>query len=354
MTSNADSKDKTEDISLKDILLKSQEWMKYLAHQWKWILLFTIIGVILGLTHALLKRPQYTATITFVTDTKGQSSTLGAYAGLAAQFGFNIGGGGGTNDLFSGDNIFDLMETRLMLQKALLTPVMVNGKETLFINWFIQVNKLLKKNPTWAKVSFNDPPPDSVGFNQDQNEVIKGVCSAITGHLKFSRGSIMGVSLTSPDELFAKDFLETLIQNTGQFYILTRTKKSRENVDILQKQLDSVKNQLYGAMGSVASFEDLNPNLVRQLPRVQQQKSSMRVNVNSAIYQQLITGLEAAKMTLLKETPLFEIIDEPVLPLDEKAPNKVKWGIAGAFLGIFLSAGWFLLRKIYGEIMESE
>ncbi len=354
MTSNSGSKEKAEEISLKDILLKLQEWLKYLIHEWKWILLFALVGVILGLTHAFLKRPQYTATITFVTDTKGQSSTLGAYAGLAAQFGFNVGGGGGASDLFSGDNIFDLMETKLILQKTLLTPVTVGGKKTLFINWFIKANELLKKNPQWAKVSFNDPTPDSMGFNQNQNEIIKSVCRVITGNLKFSRGSIMGVSLTSPDELFAKDFLEALMQNTGQFYIKTRTKKARENVDILQKQLDSVKNQLYGAMGSVASFEDFNPNLVRQLPRVQQQKSSMRVNVNSTIYQQLITGLEAAKMTLLKETPLFEVIDEPVLPLDEKKPNKAKWGISGALLGILLSAGWFLMRRIYKEIMGTE
>lgn len=353
MAADAVTKEKNEEISLKDILLKLQEWMVYLAGKWEWILLFVVIGIAAGLTYAFLKKPVYTATITFVTDTKEQSSTMSAYAGLAAQFGINMGGSGATNDLFNSDNIFDLMKTRLILQKTLLTPVIVNGKQTSFINWYIAVNeRLRKKHPLWEKMSFD--PPDSNSFSNQQNIVIKAVCRAIAGELTSKKGSIMEVSFVSPDELFAQEFLETLVQNVGQFYIATKTKVARQNVAVLQKQLDSVKNQLYGAMGNVAAFEDFNPNLVRQEPRVQQQKSSMKVSINSAIYQQLITGLEAAKMTLLKETPLFEIIDSPELPLEEKKPGKVKWGIAGAFLGIFLSAGWLLMRRIYQEIMASE
>lgn len=353
MTANTVSKDKAEEISLKDILLKLQEWTAYLAGKWKWILLFAVIGIAAGLTYAFLKKPAYTATISFVTDTKEQSSAMSAYAGLAAQFGINMGGSGATNDLFNSDNIFDLMKTRLILQKTLLTPVIVNRKQTTFINWYILVNKrFLKKHPLWENMSFD--PSESNSLGKQQNAVIKAVCGTIAGDLISKKGSIMEVSFISPDELFAQEFLETLVQNVGQFYIATKTKVARQNVAILQKQLDSVKNQLYGAMGSVAAFEDFNPNLVRQSPRVQQQKSSMKVSVNSAIYQQLITGLEAAKMTLLKETPLFEIIDSPELPLDKKQPGKVKWGIAGALLGIFFSSGWLLMRRIYQEIMASE
>lgn len=359
MTTNSGTKEKSEEISLRDILLKLQEWTKYLVGKWKWITLFAIIGILLGLTHAFLTKPQYTATITFVTDTKGQSSAMSAYAGLAAQFGINMGGSGATNDLFNSDNIVDLMKTRLILQKTLLTPVTVKGKQTLFINWYASIEKTLrKKYPSWDTLSFDPPagiaPGGSYTFNRVQNTAIETVGDFIRGDLVNKNNPIMEVSFTSPDELFSQKFLETLIQNMGQFYIATKTKRARENVAILQKQLDSVRNQLYGAMGSVASFQDLNPNLVRDLPRVQQQKSSLKVGVNSAIYQQLVTGLEAAKMTLLRETPLFEIIDEPVLPLEEKKSNKVKWAIAGALLGIFLSAGWLLMRRIYKEIMTSE
>lgn len=346
------NKGKSEEISLRDLLLKIQEWISYLAHKWRWILLFMAIGIAAGLLYAFLKKPVYTANITFVTDTKEQSSSMAAYAGLAAQFGINMGGSGATNDLFNSDNIFDLMKTRLILQKTVLTPVVVDGKQTLLINWYLSIDeKLRRKHPSWKNMSFDPPTNDS--FGKAQNGVIKTVCGNVSSDLTNIKGSIMGVSFTSPNELFAQKFIEILVQNVGQFYVATKTKVARQNVMVLQKQLDSVKNQLYGAMSNVAAFEDFNPNLVRQGPRVQQQKSSMKVSVNSAIYQQLITGLEAAKMTLLKETPLFEIIDEPVLPLDKKQPGKVKWGIAGALLGIFFSAGWLLLRRIYKEIMAS-
>ncbi|TAN20695.1 MAG: lipopolysaccharide biosynthesis protein [Chitinophagaceae bacterium] len=352
MTSNSGSKEKIEEISLREILLKIREWTKYLIGKWKWITLFALIGVILGLAHAFLKVPVYTAKITFVTENKEQSSAIGAYAGLAAQFGINMGSGV-NSDLFSSDNIFDLMKTRLILQKTLLAPAVFKGKKTLFINWYVSIEKeLRRKHSSWENMAFD--PPDSTSFNREQNSMIEGVCNYIRGSLKNVKGSIMEVDFTSPDEIFSQEFLETLIQNTGQFYIATKTKRSRDNIAILQKQLDSVRSQLFGAMGNVAAFNDFNPNLVRDLPRVQQQKSSLNVNINSAIYQQLVTGLEAAKMNLLKETPLFEVIDEPVLPLDENKASKVKWGVMGALLGIILSATWLLMRRIYNEIIATE
>lgn len=280
---------------------------------------------------------------------------MGLYSGLAAQFGFNLGGGGSGNSLFSGGNIFDVMKTRRILQRTLLSPVEIDGKKTLLIDQYIKVQELGKKNPSLAKMSFTDPPraPDSFAFSTSQNAAIKSICGDILQNLKYTSGSIMSISFTAKGELLAQAFVEALIQNVSQFYIATKTQKAREDVMVLQKQLDSVKNQLYGAMSNVAAFQDVNQNLVRQEPRVQQQKSSMKVSINSAIYQQLVTGLESAKMTLQKETPLFEIIDKPVLPLDKKQPGKLKWGMAGAILGIFLSAGWFLLHRIYKEIMTS-
>lgn len=256
-----------------------------------------------------------------------------------------------SSTLFSGDNIFDLMTTRLMLQRTLLTPVVINGRETLLIDRYIELEQLKEKYPAFKKITFHS---DTSSLSPAQNGAIKKICSDLVADITYTGGSLSVVTFTSKGEAFSQQFLEMLIKNVGQFYIATQTQKTRDNIDVLQKQLDSVRTQLYGAMGNVASFQDLNQNLVRQEPRVQQQKSSLKVNVNSAIYQQLVAGLESAKMTLLKETPLFEIIDEPLLPLDRVKPSMVILGIVGAVLGILLSAGFFLFRQIYREIMTSE
>jgi hypothetical protein len=43
----------------------------------------------------------------------------GSLSGLASQFGYNIGGGGGA---FTGDNLLELMKSRRLIQDVLLTP----------------------------------------------------------------------------------------------------------------------------------------------------------------------------------------------------------------------------------------
>ncbi|HEX5552233.1 MAG TPA: Wzz/FepE/Etk N-terminal domain-containing protein, partial [Chitinophagaceae bacterium] len=127
MTRNSQHPKKDEDISLRDLILKIGQWMIFLKRKWRWIVLCAFIGTLAGLTYAFLTKTEYRASISFVTDTKQESSGLSAYAGLASQLGFNLGNLSGSNELFSGDNIFDLMETRLMLKRTLLTPVEIDG-----------------------------------------------------------------------------------------------------------------------------------------------------------------------------------------------------------------------------------
>src|SRR3954467_9549239 len=115
-----------EEVSLKELLQKLVEWWRYLLSKWLVIGVFGIIGAGLGLTYALVKKPKYSAELTFVLE-ENKSSSLGAYAGLASQFGLDLGGGGGSG-IFAGDNILEFLKSRFMVEKALLSPVEVDGK----------------------------------------------------------------------------------------------------------------------------------------------------------------------------------------------------------------------------------
>lgn len=344
---------KDEEISLRDVLLKLGEWYHYILRKWKWVVLFALLGGILGFVYTLFQKTYYTATVTFVTES-GDSNNTSAYAGLASEFGVSLSSGNLSGGLFEGPNIFDLMKSRRMIMQTLLTPVVINDTSTLLIDRYIKMEKLRNDwddNAQLKDISFDI---DTSKFTVNHYAILKGISGKIAAaNLDFEKGAIFSVSCKSKDEYFSKGFVEKLIDNVSAFYIKTKTEKARENLDIVQRQLDSVRNQLYGAMGNVASFQDINQNLVRQGPKVQQQKGNLKVQVNSAIYQQLVTSLEAAKVDLRKETPLFEVIDEPMFPLDSKHPSLIKWIIIGIILGVIVSTGWLLLRKILVEIIGS-
>lgn len=78
-----------------------------------------LLGGSLGLTISFIKRPKYTADISFVVQEK-EKNISGGLAGIASQFGLNLGG---SSNVFDGDNMIKLLPSQRIIEETLLTPV---------------------------------------------------------------------------------------------------------------------------------------------------------------------------------------------------------------------------------------
>ena len=98
----------------------------------------------MGFWYSTNKKPIYTATTTFVLeDEKGGGGLGGNLSGLASIAGVDLGGSGG--GIFQGDNILGFYTSRTMLERTLLTPILLEGKSELLVDRYIQI-KWFKKN----------------------------------------------------------------------------------------------------------------------------------------------------------------------------------------------------------------
>jgi len=252
-----------DEISLKDLILKIKEWCQFLLSKWITILIAGIIGGALGLTYAISKKPVYTAETTFVLEEGESGGGLGQYAGLASMVGIDLGGGGG--GIFKGDNILQLYKSRKMIQETLLAKDTFNGKQQLLIDRYIEFNKLREaweEKPYLKGIQFNNPQ----NFTRTQDSVIGKIVESINKEIlevakPDKKLSIIAVSVKSEDELFAKAFANNIVNKVNSFYVNTKTKKSMENLSILQNQADSVRGVLNASIGGVAAAVDANPNL---------------------------------------------------------------------------------------------
>lgn len=347
-----------DEISLKELLQKAREMYQYLLGQWKSIALAGLIGGGLGLGYSFIKKPVYTATYSFVLEDEKSGGLSGALS-LASQFGLDIGGASG-GGAFAGDNLLELMKSRAMVQQALLSPINLKGKTQSLFDYYIQVNKLRddwKDKPVLAKVSFPvKANPET--FSRQQDSILTKVHESLTKNFLSvakvdKKLSIIKVEVKSADELFAKHFAEALVAQVSRFYVETKTQKSAKNVAILQHQADSVRNRLNQAIGGVASANDANPNLnpAMQVLRVPSQQRQVDVQANTAILTELVKNLELAKLALRRETPLIQVIDKPVLPLEIKKVGKVTGMGLGALLTgfivtLFLISRYFLKHNL--------
>jgi len=346
-----------DEISLKELIQKIQDWIAYLKTQWKLIIGIAALGGIIGFVYASFQKPSYLANTTFVLEEDKGGGGLGGAMGLASSFGFDLGGGGG--GLFTSSNIIELMKSRLVVEKTLLNPVQVAGREISLADYYIQINKLKEgwaKKPVLANINF-PVNADRTKFSLEQDSILQTISAGLTKNnlviaQKDKKVSIISLTVKTESELFSKLFCEQLLKETSDFYIETKSKKARLNVDILQRQADSIRAELNSAITGVATTSDnvynLNPALnVKRTPSIRRQ---VDVQANTAILTQLVTQLELSKVSLRKETPLVQLIDRPILPLDKEKVGRLKSLVLGGFLAGFLTVLYLVFGQLYRKI----
>ena len=351
------------EITVKELIQTLQHWVSYLWSKRIILLISGILGGALGLLYAFVKVPQYTATTTFVLEGGDSKGGLAQYAGMAAMVGIDLGGG--TSGLFQGDNILEIYKSRTMISQTLLSKTHPDSNE-LLIDRYIAYNGLEKAwrdDPVLSTLDFRHNPQtldaqklrvrDSV-LTRFAEAVTHGVLSVDKPDKKLS---IIKVEVTSPDEIFSKAFNENLVKRVNDFYVQTKTKKSADNIAILQHKVDSVRAEMTGAIYSAAKVSDATPNLnpTRQVQRIAPaQEAQFSAEANKAILSQLLQNLELAKMSLMQEQPLVQVVDQPVYPLPVERLGKMKGVIIGGFLFGFFTLLFLIVQRWYRDVMDSD
>ncbi|MBE7175739.1 MAG: lipopolysaccharide biosynthesis protein [Mucilaginibacter polytrichastri] len=349
-----------EQVTLKQLVGQFSIWYNYLVSKWKIILLFTCAGIILGVVYAKMKKPLYKAECTFVLQDDSKSS-FSQYAGIASALGLDLGMGG-SSGIFQGGNIIDLYQSRSMIEKALLGQVTWNNKPVKLIDRYIDINNLREKwNESKTLKDFKFTDDVNRGLSRTQDSLLGRFVKDIRdNYLKVDKteknSNIISVQVSSPDEFFSKEFADRIVRTVNEFYIQTTTKKSFKNLSILQHQADSIRIALNRNISGVASDIEANPNpnAARLSLRVPAQKRQVDAEANKAILSELVKNLEISKVTLRRETPLIQVIDTPVYPLDIQRLGTIKAGIIGGFLFGFLVTGILFGRYILRSLLQSD
>jgi uncharacterized protein involved in exopolysaccharide biosynthesis len=350
----------TEQPSLKDVVLRIHRLGIYLKSKRKIIFLASFLGALCGISYALVKKPLYQARLSFaLEDDKAMGGGLGAAMGLASQFGIDLGSGSG-GGAFSGDNLLELMRSRSIVERTLLSTVLIDHKQQTLAQAYISFNHLKDDwadEPGLKNIQFL-PSSDRSKFSVTQDSVLslfyeKIIRKNLSVDKVDKKLSIITVKVSAENQIFAKLFTENLVKTVSDFYVATKTKKSVQNVNILQRQTDSVRNELNAAIKGVATSADFNPNPnpALQVLRIPSQRRQVDVQANTAILTQLVANLEIAKISLRKETPLIQLIDQPILPLEKKKVSKIISVCAGFFIAGAIAVFLLLLNKLYKDLI---
>lgn len=314
--------EKKEDYySLSEMVNMFRSFLCYLRKK-TWVLLLVVLaGAGLGAGYYFIQKPKYEAVTTFILEEK--SAGGGGLAGLASQFGFNLGNLSGGGSIFSGDNILDILKSKKIVRKVLLSSMdntKADGKTLadLYLE-FTGTKKKWQNKPRLSGIHFGtneqqlSPLQDSV-LNVVYERVFKKNLSVDRYNKK---GSIIKVQVTAANEVFARLMTERLVDEAAKLYMDIRTGTSQENIRQLQRRSDSLlillNRKSFVAAASVPI--DINPGLRTAV--VPTEIANRDKTVLATLYAEVTKNLEASKLLLSQQTPVIQLLDRPGELLDD-------------------------------------
>lgn len=347
-----------ERLSLKEVVISVQHLIFYLFSQWKLIMLVgSSFSILVSVYARYIKDIEYTAETTFVVES-GSSGVTNDVSSLASAVGISLGGVSQSNSLFNSDNILKLTMSYRLMRKTFMEVDTFDAQPQRLITRYLEHKEIL---PRWQEElpDFTyEIPLEQMTVEHDS--LLKLTLEKFTEKLAAEkidrRLDILSIKVTDTDEEFAKKFNEVLVRNVNEFYVETKTLKTGENLQVLLKQADSVKTVLDQALKEygLVSASVPNPNALQYRAIVNTQKLEIDMTVAAAVYEEVLKQLEIAKITHQTNTPIIQIVDRPIFPLENSKPRLLKLLIINGFIGAFLVIAFLLGRRLYQYVMKSE
>lgn len=287
-------------------------------------LYFILLGafVLVATGYYFWQKPAYEAKVSFILEEKSSGLASGL-SGIASTFGIDIAGLSGGGSLFSGDNVLDILQSRRIINEVLLSRVdsvnKINGA-TLADLYFSFTNLGLSSRYDtlgFAKLHPDQPHPaihDSVlGLIYDR--LVK---KEISAERQNKKGSIIAFTVTTPNQEFSKLFAERVVAQTKQLYMNVKTGFMAANVAKLEAKADSILRLANTKSFQSAGLQILDANEAYRQATVPAELSQRDRLLNNTLYAEVVKNLEAARLTLASQTPVIQLLDEPLYPLQDK------------------------------------
>jgi len=313
-----------EQLQLSDLVNAFKRWMRFYTRSWKLNSVILLVTVFAGFLFGLLQEKKYQAKVSFIIEERSSRMPSGL-SGLASSFGVNLGGLSGGESLLSGDNFFEIIRSRTLMEKVLYSKYYDHDRlDSLpLVNRYLALSGLDKK---WkSKVTGFDAlvfSPDSIDAKQTtlKDSLMGEVCERIIGNNLQSdhqnkQGSVVFVATTTGDPLFSKLFTERLVEEARDWFINLKTGIAMANVQQFQRRADSLHLLIARQTYNTASGQILNPNEAFKTALVPVEISQRERLIQQTLYAEVVKNLEFSRMALSSQTPVVYILDRPHLSL---------------------------------------
>ena len=332
--------------SFKDIIITISDYKNELKKQLLLIISIAIIFSLLGFGFSKLQENKYKAVLSFIVEEQSEGANLSDLSGMANMIGIDMGGSASSS--FNQQNIIELLKSRKIIERTLNNKCEIEGKSDLLLNHYIRINNLITDSSTINLSSnyYNDSITSIVWLRIIDRDM----------EILFQNddANIINLSFESLNAELAKNFTEIVIDEMSEMYIDYQTEKSRNTLDNLQFRSDSIFKALKISERNFAKVKDNNMRVMTASGRLEELQYMREVEILQAVYLELRKNIELTHMSLLNETPLIQLVDKAVLPLENINRSTLFWIVIFSVLGVFTVCFIIILRKLVRDALKEE
>jgi len=297
------------------------EIMNVLLKRWSTVVGLPLIAALAVLALSFLVRPTYTGSTSFAPETRSEGGMPSSLAGLAGQFGINLGGEASQSPQFYAE----VAKSREILDRLLLAryadPRSIGqlGDSTtlLGILWPESTNRPDSLERARKKLGGRL----SVGVNAQTN--------------------IVTIKADMPYRELAADVPNRLVAYLNEFNTKTRQSQARERRKFTEQRVAASEQELRDAEEALKRFYQANRSW-QQSPQLVFQEGQLRrqVDLRQELYRTLRREYETARIEEVNDTPVITVIDVAVVPQRKSGPNRTLWVLVAFAMGGVFAVLW--------------
>jgi hypothetical protein len=148
---------------------------------------------------------------------------------------------------------------------------------------------------------------------------------------------------------FSRNAMKRLIDISSTYYMDNLYQLGKGNLGLADHRLDSIANALRKTDYSVASIKDITNNLIQQKGALDLTAAERNQALLNTQFTAAVNNLELAKVTLLPNAPILQVIDDPTFSTALSFVSVIVALIVGAIIGLFFGSIYLLVSRLVKE-----
>lgn len=303
-----------------------------LLSHWRALLFLPLTAAAIAALLAFTRSPSYTATVVFVPELGSQGRIPSSLAGIAGQFGLNLGGDGSRSATFYAE----IAKSRDILIRVLQSEF-PDGRET------------AAPSDSATLLEMYAPEGDSL------LRVERGL--ARLGHAMSLQvdipTSLVRLSVTDGSPEVAAAVANRIVSVIDEFNTDSRQSQARRRREFIETRTTDAASELRRAESSLDDFQERN-RAWQHSPQLASAQARLRreVDLRQEIFLTLSRELETARIEEVNDAPVISVIQQAVPPRFRSAPRRAVIIVLGGTLGILLAFCWVGASELLGRLRE--